>query len=101
MSRIWFLADTHFGFNNDNEVWLDDLGGYFENVVIPLMRKEYRKGDILVHLGDVFDNRSTVGLNTLCRTIDIFEKMSEIFDDIRIVVGNHDIYNKSSNDITS
>lgn len=101
MSRIWFLADTHFGYKNDDEIWLDDLGGYFENVVIPLMKKEYKDGDILVHLGDVFDNRSTVGLNTLCRTINIFEKLSEIFEDIRIIVGNHDIYNKSSNDITS
>lgn len=101
MGRIWFLADTHFGVKNDNVVWLNDFSNYFNNVVIPTMRKEYREGDILVHLGDVFDNRSTVGLNTICSTLDIFDKLSEIFDDIRIVVGNHDIYNKSSNDITS
>ena len=101
MSRIWFLADTHFGVKNDNENWLNDFTGYFNDVVIPLMKKEHKDGDILVHLGDVFDNRSTVGLNTMCRTIDIFNSLSKIFDDIRIVVGNHDIYNKSSNDITS
>jgi hypothetical protein len=49
----------------------------------------------------VFDNRSSVGINTINTVIDIFEKIAEICPDIRIVVGNHDIYNKSSNDITS
>ena len=101
MSRIWFLADTHFGVKNDNEMWLNDFTGYFNDVVIPLMRKEYKDGDILVHLGDVFDNRSVIGLNTICKTIDIFNEFSNIFKDIRIVVGNHDILNKSTNDITS
>lgn len=101
MSRIWFLADTHFGYKNDNEIWLSDFEGYFNNVVIPLMKKEHKEGDILVHLGDVYDNRSTVGLNTICSTINIFTEFSKIFDDIRIVVGNHDIYEKSSNEITS
>lgn len=101
MSRIWFLADTHLGIKNDNQEWLDNMTGYFNDVVIPLMKKEYKDGDILIHLGDVFDNRSTVGLNTICATIDIFEEFSKIFKDIRIIVGNHDIYNKSTNDITS
>lgn len=101
MSRVWFLADTHFGLKNDKDMWLDDFTNYFNDVVIPLMRKEYRDGDILVHLGDVFDNRSIIGLKTICKTIDIFEKFSEIFKDIRIIVGNHDIFNKSSNDVTS
>ena len=101
MSRVWFLADTHFGLKNDKDMWLDDFTNYFNDVVIPLMRKEYRDGDILVHLGDVFDNRSVIGIRTICKTIDIFEKFSEIFKDIRIIVGNHDIYNKSSNDVTS
>lgn len=101
MCRVWFLADTHFGVKNDNEMWLDDFTGYFNDVVIPLMRREHRDGDILVHLGDVFDNRSTVGLNTICKTIDIFNELSGIFDDIRIIIGNHDILNKSTNTITS
>lgn len=37
----------------------------------------------------------------MCRVIELFEKFSEIFNDIRIIVGNHDIFKKSTNDITS
>ena len=99
--RIWFLSDLHFGCRADNEIWLKDYSDYFYNVFIPLFKKEYKEGDIVCSLGDVFDNRSTVGINTINVVIDIFEKLAEICPDIRLIVGNHDIYNKSSNDVTS
>ena len=99
--KIWLIADTHFGYKGDDEEWLDDYIGYFENTLIPLMEKEVGENDILVHCGDVFDNRSIIGLQTLNRVISLFEKFSRIFKDIRITVGNHDIYKKSSNDITT
>ena len=99
--KIWLLADTHFGYKGDEEEWLDDYVGYFEDVIIPLMKKESGEDDILIHLGDVFDNRSTIGLNTIYRVIRLFEEFSKIFKDIRITVGNHDIMKKSTNDITS
>ena len=99
--KIWLIADTHFGYKGDDDEILNDCIGYFEGVVIPIMKKEVKPGDIMIHLGDVFDNRATIGLNTITRVIGLFEKFSEIFSDIRIVVGNHDIYKKSSTDITS
>lgn len=99
--KIWLIADTHFGYKGDDDEILNDYIGYFEDVVIPIMRKEVKPGDIMVHLGDVFDNRATIGLNTITRVIGLFEHFSAIFNDIRITVGNHDIYKKSSNDTTS
>ena len=99
--KIWFLADLHFGCRADNEIWLKDYSDYFYNVFIPLLKDKYEEGDIICSLGDVFDNRSTVGINTMNVVIDIFEKMAAICPDIRLIVGNHDIYNKSSNSVTS
>ena len=99
--RIWFLSDLHFGCRADNEIWLKDYSDYFYNVFIPLFKENYIKGDIICSLGDVFDNRSSVGINTINVVIDIFEKLAEICPDIRLIVGNHDIYNKSSNDVTT
>lgn len=99
--KIWFLADLHFGCRADNEIWLKDYCDYFYNVFIPLLKEKYKEGDIICCLGDVFDNRSSVGINTINAVIDIFEKITEICPDIRLIVGNHDIYNKSSNDVTS
>lgn len=99
--KIWLIADTHFGYKGDDDEILNDCIGYFEDVVIPIMRKEVKPGDIMIHLGDVFDNRATIGLNTITRVIGLFEHFSAIFNDIRITVGNHDIFKKSSNGITS
>ncbi len=99
--KIWLIADTHFGLKGDDDEWLDDYIGYFENEVIPIMKERVGENDILIHLGDVFDNRAIIGLNTICRVIKLFEEFSEIFKDIRITVGNHDIMKKSTNDITS
>ena len=96
---VWFLADTHFGYKNDNRVWLDDMFAYFYEVLIPYMKRNVKPGDILVHLGDVFDNRQAVGLDTLSRTMDLFRCLSDIFTDIRIVIGNHDTFNKSDNSV--
>ena len=74
--RVWFLADLHFGCRADNEIWLKDYSDYFYNVFIPLLKENYRKGDIICSLGDVFDNRSSVGINTINVVIDIFEKIA-------------------------
>ena len=99
--NIWFLSDLHFGCRADNEIWLKDYSDYFYNVFIPLFKEKYKEGDIVCSLGDVFDNRSSIGINTINVVIDIFEKIVDICPDIRLIVGNHDIYNKSSNDVTS
>ena len=99
--KIWFLADLHFGCRADNEIWLKDYSNYFYDVFIPLLKEKYEEGDIVCSLGDIFDNRSSVGINTINVVIDIFEKIADICPDIRLIVGNHDIYNKSSNDITT
>lgn len=99
--KIWFLADLHFGCRADNEIWLKDYCDYFYDVFIPLLKEKYEDGDIVCSLGDVFDNRNSVGINTINAVIDIFEKIAKICPDIRLIVGNHDIYNKSSNDVTT
>ena len=81
--KIWLIADTHFGYKGDDEEWLNDSIGYFEDTIIPIMKKEVKPGDIMIHLGDVFDNRATIGLNTICRVISLFEKFSESVDNKR------------------
>ena len=98
--KIWFLADTHLGMKGDNDEVLTDCFNYYNDILIPYMRKNAKKGDILVHLGDVFDNRASIGLHSLYCAENIFEQFSDIFDDIRICVGNHDMWQKTSTKIT-
>jgi DNA repair exonuclease SbcCD nuclease subunit len=99
--RAWIVSDTHFGCRSNSKEWIEIIENYFYNFFIPLVEKEYREGDILFHLGDVFDNRQSINLLVQHSCLNVFEKLSEIFPEIHVIVGNHDLYRKKSNEVTS
>lgn len=100
--RIWFITDTHLGIRNNSNEWLEQTRDYFKDFFFPLVRKNYKSGDVLIHLGDYFDSRQSINLKVLNLGIEIAEEISKIFSDgSYIIVGNHDIWNKSSNEINS
>ena len=101
MSKIWIIGDTHFGVRNNSKRWEELMSSWMHDFFFPLIDKESEEGDVLVHLGDVFDNRQSVGLSTMALTISFFEKLSSRFEEIWVLCGNHDAYYTSKNDISS
>lgn len=100
--RVWFITDTHLGVRNNSSEWVDIIDDYFKNFFFPLVEKNYQPGDVLIGLGDFFDSRQSVNLRVLNLGVDIVEKFSKIFvDGIWLLVGNHDIFGKNTNDINS
>lgn len=100
--RIWMITDTHLGVRNSSEEWIQIMRKYFFEWFIPLIKKEYKPGDILIHLGDVYDSRQSINLKVLNLCIEIFGELSKIFNDgVYVIVGNHDIYSKETNEINS
>jgi calcineurin-like phosphoesterase family protein len=98
--RAWMITDTHLGVRNSSVEWLDIMKEYFRDFFIPLLKKEKKEGDFLVHLGDVFDSRHSLNLLVMNEGISIFEEISKIMP-VVIILGNHDIYKKNSNDVNS
>jgi DNA repair exonuclease SbcCD nuclease subunit len=102
MSRCWLITDTHFGIKNSSNEWIDIQKSFFYDWFLPIVRDNYKDGDILIHLGDLFDSRQSINLRVLNMGIDLFEDLSKIFvSGIHIICGNHDIYAKATNDINS
>lgn len=101
VKRIFMISDTHLGCRSNSVLWLNIIEDYFFNFFIPFVKKEYKPGDVLFHLGDVFDNRQSLNLAAQDLGIRVFEELSKIFPEIHIIVGNHDIMKKNSNDISS
>jgi len=100
--KIWIISDTHFGkYSNDSEKWLKLMTDYFYNWFIPTVKKHYKKGDVLVHLGDVFDNRTAINVKVIDTVVKIFEDLSKIFGEIHVIIGNHDAWLQSSTEISS
>jgi len=96
------ISDTHFGiYLNNLEKWQSMMEEYFYNFFIPYLRKNAKDGDILIHLGDLFDNRTSVPIITSNKVEKILKEISNILP-IHILIGNHDNFNKgSSNEVNS
>lgn len=100
LKRAFLVSDTHFGVRNNSIEWLQIQKDYFYNFFIPLLEENKQPGDFILHCGDVFDSRNSLNLLVMNETITIFEKLAEIMPVI-IILGNHDIWKKSSNDVNS
>ena len=100
--RVWFITDTHFGVRNSSNEWIEIMRDYFFDWFIPLVKENYRPGDVLVHLGDWYDSRQSVNLKVLNLGVDVAEELSNVFKDgVYVIIGNHDVWGKSTNDINS
>lgn len=100
--RAFIISDTHLGARSNSIEWLDTMKDWFYSDFIPKIKSEYRPGDILIHCGDVFDNRQSVNLLVLHEGIKLFEELSTIFvDGIYVIAGNHDVMRKTNNDVSS
>ena len=100
VNRIWILGDMHLGVRSNSLEWLNIQKDFYENQFIPHLKKHYKDGDILVQVGDAFDNRQSINLRVLHYAVDLFERLGEILP-VHIIAGNHDIWAKSSNEVSS
>ena len=99
--KVYMITDTHFGiYINNMEKWLNMMESTFYNFVIPFLKKNVEEGDVLIHLGDLFDNRTSIPIIILNKVEKILKDLSDIIP-VHIMVGNHDLFNKGSNDINS
>ena len=98
--RAFLISDTHFGVRNSSTEWLQIHREYVYDFFIPLIKKEKREGDIIIHCGDVFDSRHSLNLFVMNFAIEVFEELAKIMPVI-IILGNHDIAKKNSNDVNS
>ena len=102
MSKILVIGDTHLGLGYPNSVdkWFRVHKEYFEEFLVPLVMREMSYSDMIVHCGDLFDNRSVVPINILNYAQDLLEKLSSICT-VHIIIGNHDLYTKATNDVNT
>ncbi len=96
--KVCLVSDIHFGVNKNSEMYLASAIRYFRDELVPYLEKEGIKD--LIILGDVFDNRNNINVKI---NDDVYYLFKETFADFRVtlLIGNHDIYYKNSNEIHS
>lgn len=99
--RIFMTTDWHFGvYVNNLDKWLNMMEDYFHNFFIPFLKENVKEGDILIHCGDLYDNRTSIPIIASYKAEKILIEISKILP-IHLIVGNHDLYNKGTNDVNS
>jgi DNA repair exonuclease SbcCD nuclease subunit len=102
MSKILLIGDVHLGMSypNNYNKWFGVAKEYFKDFLIPFVKKNLCKDDIIVQLGDLFDNRNYIPIDILNYGQSILEELSDICK-VHVLVGNHDMHNKSDGELNS
>ena len=98
MIKTIMFTDIHMG-NKGNSVQFNEDCLNFIDFVIETAKKENIKRCFF--LGDYFHSRNTLNVQTLKTGITGVRKLSEYFDDVYMIPGNHDSYYRDSIEIHS
>lgn len=98
--KVIMIGDVHYGVHASSLEWVENINSYFDNFFIPLVKKEKTDNTCVIILGDYFDNRQNLDINVMNEGINSMTKLSEVVP-VYMIVGNHDIYRKSTIDTHS
>ena len=94
------ITDTHFGARNDSLVFSNFFQKFYKNIFFPTLKERNIKS--VIHLGDVVERRKFINFKTLNSMKDIlFDPLDEMGGNIKIIIGNHDIYYKNTLSVNS
>lgn len=98
--KIALVTDTHWGVRNDNLSFLDYFDKFYSNIFFPTL--DERGIDTVLHLGDIVDRRKYISYVTLRRLKEGFiEPCRSRNIDLHVIVGNHDVPYKNTNEINA
>lgn len=105
MNTIVLFTDTHFGVKNNSMTWLNSQLDFIYKQFIPEL-EEYKRTHPneninLIHLGDVFDSRSTISTYIATKVRTAFSDLRQVVDRFDIIAGNHDYYSPNSSEVCS
>ena len=98
--KIALITDTHWGARNDSLTFLDHFHKFYSEIFFPEIEK--RGITTIVHLGDIVDRRKYISYQILRRfrqdfVLPILAKNM----DFHVLVGNHDVPYKNTNDLNA
>lgn len=85
------ISDTHFGKKNNSQVWLESQMRFFNNTLIPKLKKLKEEYNVtLIHCGDLFDSRTSINPYIYHVVNNLITKLCQCVNQFVIIAGNHD-----------
>ena len=92
------FTDLHFGNKNNSRQHNIDC----EEFVIWFIEEAKARGcDVCIFLGDWHHHRASVNVSTLNYSVSNLKKLSEAFEEVYVIVGNHDLFYREKREINS
>jgi len=93
--KVALLTDTHFGARKGSELFHNYFKDFYENTFFPYLDRH--NIDTVVHCGDCFDVRKSIDYYSLnWSKTHFFNPLRDNGIQLHLIVGNHDIFYKSS-----
>ena len=98
--KIAIITDQHFGARKGSQFVHDYFEEFYNNIFFPYL--EEHQIDIVIDMGDTFDNRRNIDLASLEWSKRVyFDKLKSLGVHLHSIVGNHTAYYKDTNDVNS
>lgn len=92
------FTDIHFGLRNNSRTHNDDC----ENFIKWMTAEAHQEGaETAIFLGDWHNNRSNINVSTLNYTSSNIKFLSENFEKVYVIMGNHDLAYREKREINS
>lgn len=98
-NKIAIVTDTHVGARNGSTDILNNQKQFFNEQFFPYLRQHNIK--TIIHAGDFYDNRKTQDTKIVTEWKQIIQESLDEGFHWHILLGNHDVYYKNTNDINS
>jgi DNA repair exonuclease SbcCD nuclease subunit len=97
-NKVACFTDIHFGNKNNSRQHNDDC----ERFIYWFIEQAKAAGcETCIFLGDWHHHRSSVNVSTLNYTVPNIKRLSEAFEDVYMIMGNHDLYYREKREIHS
>ena len=98
--KLAILADVHFGVRNENPTLLKATERFFTDQFFPYLDQHNIK--TIINCGDLLDRRKYINYLTYKSIIESFIKpMKERGIEVHSILGNHDVFYRTSNELNS
>ena len=96
--KVALISDLHFGIKKNDKIFQESQLKFFkEQLVDELKKRDINK---IFVLGDIFDTRQSVNVQTENVVLDLFRNTFKDFE-VHVIVGNHDLYYTTMTEVNS
>lgn len=97
---LGMISDIHFGGKSDSPLFLEHQVKFYDDIFFPEMERRGIK--LLLILGDTWDRRKYINLNTLHVVKEKFFRRLELLGvQVKMIYGNHDVFFRNTNSVNS